>query len=109
MIRAKTCLILGAGASRPYRLPTGAELRNLILVADAPEGDETEEKFPPKQSPLHKRDDVAKKYGGSTVRGWDNFLRPLMLQKFGQELLLDFRRQFYQARASSIDKFVQSP
>jgi hypothetical protein len=31
MISKKTCLILGAGASRPYMLPTSRELRHIIL------------------------------------------------------------------------------
>lgn len=31
MISEKTCLILGAGASRPYLLPTSRELRHIIL------------------------------------------------------------------------------
>jgi len=31
MISKKTCLILGAGASRPYMLPTARELRHIIL------------------------------------------------------------------------------
>jgi hypothetical protein len=31
MISKKTCLVLGAGASRPYMLPTSRDLRNIIL------------------------------------------------------------------------------
>jgi hypothetical protein len=34
MINHKTVLVLGAGASRPYFFPTGAELRNLLLQRD---------------------------------------------------------------------------
>jgi hypothetical protein len=31
MLRDKTCLVLGAGASRPYLLPTSRELRHILL------------------------------------------------------------------------------
>src|SRR5437762_12172241 len=31
MISKRTCFILGAGASRPYMLPTSRELRHIIL------------------------------------------------------------------------------
>jgi hypothetical protein len=31
MLNEKTCLILGAGASRPYLLPTSRELRHILL------------------------------------------------------------------------------
>ena len=31
MISKKTCLVLGAGASRPYMLPTSRDLRHIIL------------------------------------------------------------------------------
>ncbi len=34
MFEDKTCLILGAGASRPYGFPTSGELRNLLLGGD---------------------------------------------------------------------------
>ena len=45
MIEEPTCLILGAGASAPYGLPTAAELRNLILSLRSPTGAATAEKF----------------------------------------------------------------
>src|SRR5437660_8575722 len=45
MIEEPTCLILGAGASAPYGLPTTAELRNLILSLRSPTGAATAEKF----------------------------------------------------------------
>ena len=31
MLREKTCLVLGAGASRPYLLSTSRELRHILL------------------------------------------------------------------------------
>ena len=34
MFEDKTCLVLGAGASRPYGFPTSGELRNLLLGGD---------------------------------------------------------------------------
>ncbi len=46
MIEEPTCLILGAGASAPYGLPTTAELRNLILSLRSPAGAATAKKFP---------------------------------------------------------------
>jgi hypothetical protein len=46
MIEKPTCLILGAGASAPYGLPTTVELRNLILSLRSPAGATTAQKFP---------------------------------------------------------------
>jgi hypothetical protein len=51
VIQEPTCLILGAGASAPYGLPTTDELRDLILSSRSPTGRQTAAKFPVKGPP----------------------------------------------------------
>ena len=47
MIEAKTCLVLGAGASAPYGLPPARALRDLILVQQVPDSDVAADRFAP--------------------------------------------------------------
>lgn len=46
MILEPTCLILGAGASAPYKLPTASQLRDLILTSRTPNGPATADQMP---------------------------------------------------------------
>ncbi len=47
MIEARTCLVLGAGASAPYGLPPAAALRDLILVGQVPHSEAVALAYPP--------------------------------------------------------------
>jgi hypothetical protein len=109
MIGAKTCLILGAGASVPYGLPTGTELRDLILVTQSVDGRETALKFPVR---THWRPFDVQKFDGSRIAAlqeahdaWNN-LFTIITEKAG--LKLDaFRDKFFRAKRLSIDKFLE--
>jgi hypothetical protein len=109
MIGAKTCLVLGAGASAPYRLPTGTELRDLILVAQSVDGRETALKFPVRS---HWRPFDVHNFEGSRSRAlqeahdaWNNLLT-IMTDKAGLKLA-PFRDRFFRAKRLSIDKFLE--
>lgn len=116
MITAKTCLILGAGASAPYRLPPGKSLRDLILSMRVPTGGVTALNYP-----VIRSDGVILDYKTISNPRITAELRPEQARKSWQQYLnqacrdygftdgqiADFRNLFYRARRQSIDKFIE--
>jgi len=103
MIEAETCLILGAGASAPYGLPTGTELRDLILVTHSVDGPETALKYGFKTG--HSQRGAT---ASSALNDWNNFLLNQRTSDPGAaRILQEFRAKFHLARTASIDKFLQ--
>lgn len=90
MLKEKTCLILGAGASRPYLLPTSGELRNIILG-----GEHAEKAF--------KNLEWDSEVVSDPVSFYDDLLKELRVEK---GLLQQFRREFFNAQRVSIDSFL---
>lgn len=90
MLKEKTCLILGAGASRPYLLPTSGELRNIILG-----GEHAEKAF----KSLEWDSEVV----SDPVSFYDDLLKEPRVEK---GLLQQFRREFFNAQRFSIDSFL---
>lgn len=110
MIETKTCLVLGAGASAPYGLPTGTELRDLILVTHSVDGRATALKFP---SRGHGRPFDRRTYDGPPVRAsqeahdaWNNLLSTIT-DAAEVKQLAEFRTVFFRAKRLSIDKFLE--
>lgn len=116
MIVAKTCLILGAGASAPYGLPPAKPLRDLILCMRTPSGPETALNYP-----LFRADGTIQDYRTDTNpnltpesrllyanSGWVSLLDRMCTDAgFSDAHVADFRNAFYRARRQSIDKFIQ--
>src|SRR2546421_12270012 len=101
MIEEPTCLILGAGASAPYGLPTGNELRDLILTTVSPTGRFAAEKF--------RMEGFAGRRLGhlDPVTAWSTYLQ-LMIDPFNLESLNQkFRRKFFSADRA-IDCFLRA-
>ena len=100
MIEEPTCLILGAGASRPYGLPTTRELRDLILALRSPTGAATAESFPlnmPQKAWLDP---------GNPAKEWNIYLNEVSDSAQHKHLLPDFWSKFYGADRS-IDWFLR--
>jgi hypothetical protein len=114
VITAKTCLILGAGASAPYGFPTAAALRKLILSMEVPNAGETCLNFPvigPDGSIRDRRIEAtlaAEKRPLRSEVDWRTFLDSVC-KKTGCEddALSGFRTTFFSARRTNIDKFIQ--
>ena len=85
MFEDKTVLILGAGASRPYGLPTSAELRDLLL------GDV-------------RAFEVLRKLEFSVINDYEKRLVECGFRHPNQ--LKDFRETFFGAQRVSIDAFI---
>jgi hypothetical protein len=110
MIETKTCLVLGAGASAPYGLPTGTELRDLILVTRSVDGRATALKFPCRG---HGRPFDRRTFDGPPARAsqeahdaWNNLLSTTTYAA-GLKELDTFRDVFSRAKRLSIDKFLE--
>ena len=109
MIEQRTCLILGAGASAPYGLPTTAELRNLILSLRSPAGATSAQKFPLKvprnpgydwnvpRSQANQRD---------LAKDWNRYLNEVADSAGLKARLNDFFPKFFSADRS-IDWFLR--
>ena len=115
MITAKTCLILGAGASAPYGFPTAAALRTLILNMEAPHAGETSLNFPVVSPDGAIRDRRMEASLASEKRprrseiDWRTFLDSACKGAGCEDQLLSaFRTTFFKARRTNIDKFIQS-
>jgi len=89
MLKEKTCLILGAGASRPYLLPTSGELRNIIL------GDKhAEQAF------------KSLNWDAEHVHNPVYFYDRLLKNHVTERSLKNFREEFFNAQRVSIDSFL---
>lgn len=100
MIEEPTCLILGAGASAPYGLPTNAQLRDLILTLRSPTGAATADKFRlnmPHQNWLDP---------GNPAKEWNLYLNQVAEAAGLKYLLNDFFPKFFGADRS-IDWFLR--
>lgn len=69
MIEEPTCLILGAGASAPYGLPTTRDLRHLILPLSSEAAEETAAKFRLLAPPIT---------NASKAQEWSDYLQELV-------------------------------
>ncbi len=86
MFEEKICLVLGAGASRPYGLPTSQQLRQILLGTYA--GNAFDE--------LGKGGRTAAKQYYDTVTGWG----------ISTEDLTKFQTEFFNSQRVSIDAFL---
>jgi hypothetical protein len=100
VIQEPTCLILGAGASAPYGLPTTDELRDLILSSRSPTGRQTAAKFPVK-GPQR-----ASLTPGDPVNEWTIYLNEVTDAANLGAKTPDFRNKFFRAD-QSIDWFIR--
>jgi hypothetical protein len=114
MITTKTCLILGAGASAPYGMPTAVALRRLMLASEVPRAGEVAVNYPtlgPDERVRDHREDprVSNEKKFSRARtDWINFLNKICQDAgFDQGIVKGFRTTFFRARQTSIDKFIQ--
>lgn len=100
MIEEPTCLILGAGASAPYGLPTAEDLRNLILPLRSEGGAAAAKRFPLKIPPrgFVEPDNKAKE--------WHIYLSNAVESAHLQHLQSDFITRFGNADRS-IDWFLR--
>src|SRR5947208_5096191 len=73
MIQEPTCLILGAGASAPYGLPTGHRLKDLILADVTEQGREASDLYPLRNPPYDRSVSQAYHRG----RLWGAYLRQI--------------------------------
>ncbi len=107
MIEAKTCLVLGAGASAPYGLPTATELRDLILVRSSIDGTATAWKY---RIQKNVKETARETWESPVVDEWDHRLISVADGDSRQEALLErLRTKFFLGRTLSIDKFLQHP
>lgn len=100
MIEEPTCLILGAGASAPYGLPTAMQLRDLIIPSRSPTGLATATKFPiktPQQAWLD---------GVQPVKEWTIYLQQAAERAGVTTKLTDFWNKFYLVD-QTIDWFIR--
>lgn len=103
MIEEPTCLILGAGASAPYGLPVGNELRELILVRRSPLARKIAERFAVR-APLAPGD---RAMGVATpVNNWGLFLERVARENGLEGSLQQFWDRFFEADRS-IDWFLR--
>lgn len=86
MIKQKTVIVLGAGASAPYGLPTGLRLRQLICENDA-------------MSPFSK-------VRGAGIKGETMSARLFKLIEVSETETLEFIESFKHSSVSSIDAFL---
>ncbi len=100
MIEEPTCLILGAGASAPYGLPTAMKLRDLIIPTRSPTGLETAEEFPLKTPPQAFLD------LGHPTKEWNIYLEQAVERAGLTAKLADFRNKFYRVD-QTIDWFIR--
>src|SRR4051812_25368570 len=107
MIEARTCLVLGAGASTSYGLPTGGQLRDLILADRAVGAGKTALRF--LRKPLNERVDWPQwKVHAKAVGEWSNYLFESSMASPEHGKLGTFRSRFFEGKVPSIDKFLQS-
>jgi hypothetical protein len=100
MIEEPTCLILGAGASAPYGLPTIAQLRDLIISTRSPNGAATATQFrlrTPEKAWLDP---------GNAVAEWNIYLNEQTKAAGLEHKIADFWNKFYRADRS-IDWFLR--
>src|SRR6266567_7792922 len=100
MIEEPTCLVLGAGASAPYGLPTTAELRNLILSLRSPAGAVTAQKFPLKVSPNPGYDwnvPTTQAKQRDLARDWNRYLNDVADSAGLKAQLSEFSAKFFSA------------
>src|SRR6266481_1619469 len=88
MLREKTCLVLGAGASRPYLLPTSRELRHILLGGTFARDAFGRLGFNPHEM--------------NTTQKYEHLLET----GFAKEELERFRGEFFNAQRVSIDAFL---
>ena len=86
MIEEPTCLILGAGASVPYGLPSGENLKNLILAEVTRQGREAAKNFPLKQ----RRPVDAASNQHDYAKEWSIYLRRVAREAGLEHLVDDF-------------------
>jgi hypothetical protein len=109
MIEEPTCLILGAGASAPYGLPTTAELRSLILSLRSPAGAATAQKFPLKVPPNPGYDwnvPKAQAKQRDLAKDWNRYLDEVADSAGLKAQLSEFLPKFFSADRS-IDWFLR--
>lgn len=104
MIEEPTCLILGAGASVPYGLPTTAQLRDLLLPNRTATGEATAARFPiagpsrdwnrPHNQPI------------SLQNEWALYLNDIAQSAGLLDLIPEFRNTFFGA-SGGIDWFLR--
>ncbi len=88
MTSHKTVLILEAGASRPYLLPTGGELRDLLLQRNS--------------------NSIVKslQLSGPDQQFYADWYQGLLRDHIAQEQIEHFRRRFAESEFLSIDRFL---
>lgn len=100
MIEEPTCLILGAGASAPYGLPTTRNLRNLILPLRSEDGATAAARFPLKMP------DRSWLTGEDPAEEWNIYLNQVSEAAGLKEFLPSFYSKF-NGSDSSIDWFLR--
>lgn len=111
----RTCLIIGAGASVPYGFPTGAELRDLIVLDRSPLSHKIACRFPVRtinNSYFDARESVHEqtesKQQSKALSAWKTYLSArLQEQGFSAGDEHRFRQHFFNGRSPSIDRFIQ--
>jgi len=108
MITAKTCLVLGAGASAPYGLPPANALRDLILVQQVPDADIVAARYAP--AALDEQfTPSACKHEGFAKTAWEVLLnKKVMGAGCDHDEMQKFRAEFFASHFPSVDKFLQA-
>jgi len=108
MITARTCLVLGAGASAPYGLPPARALRDLILVQQVADADVAAERYAP--AALGEQfTPSARKHEGFPKMAWGALLnKRVMGAGCSHEEIQNFRAEFFASHFPSVDKFLQA-
>jgi hypothetical protein len=98
----KTCLVLGASASAPYKLPTGAKLRDLLILDQSEPAKATVAEFLPilPDEPTYSVMNPMERWQESTHKY-------LLGAHLAKEDLEHFRKCLFLARSSSVDRFIQ--
>jgi len=103
MLEEPTCLILGAGASAPYGLPTAAKLKQLILADVMESGRQAADEYPLRNPPYVVS--MGEKY--KHAHQWGQYLRDLAQQSGVGHLVDPFWKRL-SGSARSVNWFLRN-